>query len=227
MFREPHGFQVATPYFSPSSLKRGPRVAERSSKLATATACPRISTRPAGNREVPVQSPLDLHHHLQPVGLEAGRPDEIPPMPRNARPLRGRRWQPSPQRRPHAGWPDRAPPGRGGGNGRRLGKYGESIYGTRGGPWKPTRSLASTRAKAIPFTCTCPVGTAKRSPCPTSPAISSAVRVLTGGTARVRQAAGTIAIDIGPPVVPPAGQRRRIASAGTQAGQTSPRLTPS
>jgi alpha-L-fucosidase len=26
-----------------------------------------------------------------------------------------------------------------------LAKYGESIYGTRGGPWKPTRALASTR----------------------------------------------------------------------------------
>ena len=26
-----------------------------------------------------------------------------------------------------------------------LSKYGESIYGTRGGPWKPTKSLASTR----------------------------------------------------------------------------------
>ena len=26
-----------------------------------------------------------------------------------------------------------------------LSKYGESIYGTRGGPWKPNRSIASTR----------------------------------------------------------------------------------
>jgi alpha-L-fucosidase len=26
-----------------------------------------------------------------------------------------------------------------------MGKYGQSIYGTRGGPWKPTRSAASTR----------------------------------------------------------------------------------
>ena len=74
----------------------------------------------AGNREVPVQPPLgELHHHLQPVGLEAGRPDEIPPaMPGNADPLRGRRRQPAVQRRPHARWPDRAAPGRAaGGNG--------------------------------------------------------------------------------------------------------------
>jgi alpha-L-fucosidase len=26
-----------------------------------------------------------------------------------------------------------------------LAKYGESIYGTRGGPWKPTKAIASTR----------------------------------------------------------------------------------
>ncbi|MCB1129424.1 MAG: hypothetical protein KDM81_23180, partial [Verrucomicrobiae bacterium] len=26
-----------------------------------------------------------------------------------------------------------------------LARYGESIYGTRGGPWKPTKNLASTR----------------------------------------------------------------------------------
>ena len=26
-----------------------------------------------------------------------------------------------------------------------LAKHGESIYGTRGGPWKPGRSVASTR----------------------------------------------------------------------------------
>ena len=26
-----------------------------------------------------------------------------------------------------------------------LAKYGETIYGTRGGPWKPTRAIASTR----------------------------------------------------------------------------------
>ena len=26
-----------------------------------------------------------------------------------------------------------------------LAKNGESIYGTRGGPWKPTKTLASTR----------------------------------------------------------------------------------
>ncbi|MEI6779483.1 MAG: alpha-L-fucosidase [Verrucomicrobiota bacterium] len=32
-----------------------------------------------------------------------------------------------------------------------LSKYGSSIYGTRGGPWKPTKSLASTRKGNIVY----------------------------------------------------------------------------
>jgi len=85
-----------------------------------------------------------------------------------------------------------------------LGQYGESIYGTRGGPWKPTKSLASTRKGNTVYlhllgwngeTVTLPG-------IPRKIIRSSA---LTGGTARVRQAAGTIAIDIGLPVMPPPG----------------------
>ena len=83
-----------------------------------------------------------------------------------------------------------------------LGKYGESIYGTRGGPWKPTRSLASTR-KGNTIYLHLPGWNGETVTLPNIPRKIIRSSALTGGTARVRQAAGTIAIDIGPPVVPP------------------------
>ena len=45
-----------------------------------------------------------------------------------------------------------------------LAKYGESIYGTRGGPFKPGGS-ASRPAKAGPSTCTFNAGPARRWRC--------------------------------------------------------------
>jgi alpha-L-fucosidase len=83
-----------------------------------------------------------------------------------------------------------------------LGKYGETIYGTRGGPWKPTKTLASTRTGDIIYlhllgwkgeTVTLPNIPRK--------ILHSAA--LTGGTARVEQAADKISISIDPAAVRP------------------------
>ena len=83
-----------------------------------------------------------------------------------------------------------------------LRKYGETIYGTRGGPWKPTKTLASTRKGNIIYlhllgwngeTVTLPN-------IPRKIILSSA---LTGGTARVEQAADRISIRIDPAVARP------------------------
>jgi alpha-L-fucosidase len=83
-----------------------------------------------------------------------------------------------------------------------LGKYGETIYGTRGGPWKPTKSIASTRKGNTIYVHL--LGwhgeTVTLRNIPRKIVRSSA---LTGGTARVDQAAGTISINIGPPAVRP------------------------
>lgn len=76
-------------------------------------------------------------------------------------------------------------------------KYGKTIYGTRGGPWKPGKSIASTRKGNTIFvhllnysgeTVTLPNIARK--------IIASSM--LTGGTAQVRQAAQTISIRIKP-----------------------------
>jgi alpha-L-fucosidase len=83
-----------------------------------------------------------------------------------------------------------------------LGKHGESIYGTRGGPWKPTKSIASTRKGNIvyvhllgwngkPFTL------------PNIPKRIIRSTALTGGTARLQQEASTISIRVDPAVARP------------------------
>ncbi len=79
-----------------------------------------------------------------------------------------------------------------------LRQYGETIYGTRGGPWKPTKSLASTRQGNTIYlhlldwkgrTVTLPnlPGTIVRS------------SMLTGGTVRVAQSTRKLTIRIDPP----------------------------
>jgi alpha-L-fucosidase len=83
-----------------------------------------------------------------------------------------------------------------------LGNYGKTIYGTRGGPWKPTKSFASTRkGKTVYLHLLGYNGETVTLPnIPRKIVRSSA---LIGGTARVQQAAGTISIRIDPPVARP------------------------
>jgi len=81
-----------------------------------------------------------------------------------------------------------------------LKKYGESIYGTRGGPWKPTKSLASTRTGSTIYVHLLDWN-GKTVNLPNIPCKILRSSALTGGTARVEQAAGSISIAIDPPGV--------------------------
>jgi len=78
-----------------------------------------------------------------------------------------------------------------------LKRYGQSIYGTRGGPWKPTRALASTRdGNSIFVHLLRPQG-----PTVTLPDIPSRIlraQLLTGGSAKVTQQDGQLAITLSP-----------------------------
>jgi alpha-L-fucosidase len=84
-----------------------------------------------------------------------------------------------------------------------LKKYGESIYGTRGGPWKPSQSIASTRrGNAIYLHLLSYSG--KTVTLPNIPREIVASSLLTGGTAQVRQSGRHISIRIdAPPAHPP------------------------
>ena len=83
-----------------------------------------------------------------------------------------------------------------------LGNYGETIYGTHGGPWKPGKSIASTRKGSTVYVHL--LGwNGKPVTLPNIPCKIVRCAALTGGTARVQQAANTISIDIGPAVVRP------------------------
>ena len=81
-----------------------------------------------------------------------------------------------------------------------LKKYGESIYGTRGGPWKPTKSLASTRTGSTIYVHLLDWN-GRTVTLPNIPRKILRSSALTGGTARVQQAAGSISIAIDPPGV--------------------------
>jgi alpha-L-fucosidase len=78
-----------------------------------------------------------------------------------------------------------------------LAKYGESIYGTRGGPWKPTRAVASTRKGNIIYVHVLrwdgDVVTL-----PDIPLRVQAARVSGGGKVEVRQANGELTLRVPP-----------------------------
>ena len=79
-----------------------------------------------------------------------------------------------------------------------LAKYGESIYGTRGGPWKPTKSLASTRrGKSIFLHVLKWEGDSVS--LPAIPARIRRARVLTGGKAQFRQEGDKLVVSVPPP----------------------------
>jgi alpha-L-fucosidase len=83
-----------------------------------------------------------------------------------------------------------------------LGQYGQTIYGTRGGPWKPTKSLASTRKGNTVYLHLLGYN-GETVTLPNIPRKILRSSALSGGTARVQQAAGTISIRIDPLVVRP------------------------
>ncbi len=78
-----------------------------------------------------------------------------------------------------------------------LAKNGESIYGTRGGPWKPTPSLASTRKGNTIYVHVLkwPEGAVKL---PNIPAKIISAKLLQGGTAQVHQTESGIEISVAP-----------------------------
>lgn len=84
-----------------------------------------------------------------------------------------------------------------------LAKYGESIYATRGGPYKPTLSLASTRKGNTVYLhlTQWPEDTVTLPPLPAKITKSS---VLTGGTAVVKQTSDALEISV------PASDRQEI-----------------
>jgi alpha-L-fucosidase len=82
-----------------------------------------------------------------------------------------------------------------------LKRYGQTIYGTRGGPWKPTRALASTRsANSIFVHLLRPEGATVTLPDIPSKIVRS--ELLTGGSATVSQQAGQLTITISPAPTP-------------------------
>ena len=120
----------------------------------------------AGDRQVPEHPPVgNLHHHLQPVGLEARRHDEVAQAVHpDAGPLRRRRRQPAVQRRPDARRP-RSSRARSSASAKwaaGCSKYGETIYGTRGGPFKPGQWGASTYQRQPRLSCTSSTGRTRR-----------------------------------------------------------------
>jgi alpha-L-fucosidase len=79
-----------------------------------------------------------------------------------------------------------------------LAKYGESIYRTRGGPWKPTRTLASTRRDKSIFLHVFK-WEADSVSLPDIPAQIRRARVLTGGKAKTREEGDKLIVSV-PPV---------------------------
>ena len=84
-----------------------------------------------------------------------------------------------------------------------LAKYGDSIYGTRGGPYKPTKSVAATRKGNVIFIhiTAWPTETLNLPPLPAKIVKS---RVLSGGAATVNQTEAGIEISV------PAASRQEI-----------------
>ncbi len=78
-----------------------------------------------------------------------------------------------------------------------LGRYGQSIYGTRGGPWKPSRALASTRAGNSIFVHLLRPQTGAVT-LPGIPARIVASQALTGGSVKVEQGDGQVTLSLEP-----------------------------
>jgi alpha-L-fucosidase len=84
-----------------------------------------------------------------------------------------------------------------------LQRYGESIYGTRGGPYKPTSYLASTRRDRFVYLHILRWD-ADRLVLPPLPRKVIASTVLTGGAVKVGQTAGALTVEV------PAAERQSL-----------------
>ena len=78
-----------------------------------------------------------------------------------------------------------------------LKRYGQSIYGTRGGPWKPSRAVASTRNGNSIFVHILRSETATVT-LPDIPSKIARSQLLTGGSAKVSQQGGQLTITLSP-----------------------------
>lgn len=76
-----------------------------------------------------------------------------------------------------------------------LAKYGETIYGTRGGPWKPSKALASTRIKNTIFLHLLR-GDSETVELPDIGRKIVGAEILGGGSAGVRQAEGKLILTV-------------------------------
>jgi alpha-L-fucosidase len=83
-----------------------------------------------------------------------------------------------------------------------LRQYGQTIYGTRGGPWKPGKSLASTRRGNTIYLHLLGFH-GETVTLPNIPRTIIHSSVLTGGTARVQQTPQGITIQVAPTVAHP------------------------
>ncbi len=86
-----------------------------------------------------------------------------------------------------------------------LGRHGESIYGTRGGPYKPTSALASTRRDRFVYLHILRWD-GDRLVLPPLPRRVLGATVLTGGTVQVEQTADALAVTV------PAADRQPIVT---------------
>jgi alpha-L-fucosidase len=82
-----------------------------------------------------------------------------------------------------------------------LKRYGQSIYGTRGGPWKPTRALASTRNGNSIFVHVLRSEAATVT-LPDIPSKIARSELLTGGSAKISQQEGQLTLTLSPAPTP-------------------------
>jgi alpha-L-fucosidase len=95
-----------------------------------------------------------------------------------------------------------------------LKKHGETIYGTRGGPWKPTKSIASTRKGNIIYVHLLNYN-GKAITLPNIPRKIIASTLLTGGFAKIDQAGNKISIRVlAPQAYPPANGAGLLLQSG-------------
>ena len=78
-----------------------------------------------------------------------------------------------------------------------LAKYGDTIYGTRGGPWTPTRSIASTRRGKSIFLHVLNWND-ENVTLPNIPAKVRRAKVLTGGQVEFQQQGGKLVVSVPP-----------------------------
>ncbi len=83
-----------------------------------------------------------------------------------------------------------------------LAKHGESIYGTRGGPWRPTKALASTRRGNTVFVHVLR-GMNGRVELPDLPRPVKSAALLGGGTVKVAQHGGRLSLNLEAVVLDP------------------------